>query len=88
MALKRVTFEELVIERLKAAPLTQEAVPQMRLDCTVYRLRRKGWPVICELREYFNASGETEVRPEYRLGNWAAMALPMQTAPVQQGATT
>lgn len=89
----RVTHETTALEWMKKAPLTQAAVPQMRLDCAVYRLRLKGWPVICEKRPYFNESGESEMRAEFRLGNWAVRAFPIVTAPggdtacnnVQQG---
>lgn len=76
----RITHETTALEWMKKAPLTQALVPQMRLDCAVYRLRRKGWPVICELRTYYNEKGECELRAEFRLGNWAERALPMQTA--------
>ena len=76
----RPTHEAVALEWMKKSPLTQEAVPQMRLDCTIYRLRRKKWPVICDLRAYYNERGESELRAEFRLGNWAGLALPVQTA--------
>lgn len=78
----RTTHEATAIEWMKNGPLTQAQVPQMRLDCTVYRLRLKGWPIICEMRSYFNGLGESELRAEFRLGNWKARALPVQTATV------
>lgn len=76
----RLTHEAVALEWMMKGPLTQEQVPQMRLDCTVYRLRQKKWPVICELRVYFNGRGERELRAEFRLGNWAGLAFPIQTA--------
>lgn len=78
--MSRTTHEATALEWMKKAPLTQELVPQMRLDCTVYRLRRKGWPVICEVRMYYNERGEGAPRAEFRLGNWAGLAFPIQTA--------
>jgi hypothetical protein len=80
--MSRVTHEATAIEWMKKAPLTQAVVPQMRLDCTVYRLRKKGWPVICEMRVYFDENGHSELRAEFRLGNWTARAFPVQTAAV------
>ena len=78
----RVTHETTALEWMKKAPLTQAAVPQMRLDCTVYRLRVKGYPIICEMRPYFNELGEAQLCAEFRLGNWTTRALPMQHATV------
>lgn len=80
--MSRTTHEELALQWMKNAPLTQAAVPQMRLDCTVYRLRQKGWPIICELRLYYQESGQSDLRAEFRLGNWTERALPMATAAV------
>lgn len=74
----RTTHESTALEWMKKAPLTQVAVPHMRLDDTVYRLRKKGWPILCEVRPYYNDQGEREMRAEFRLGNWKAPGLPLR----------
>jgi hypothetical protein len=75
---QRVTHEQWVIERLKLGPLTAALATQIkRLDCTVYRLQKKGWPVISELRPFFDGDGAEHRRVEYRLGNWAGMSFPI-----------
>lgn len=88
MKTSRITHEATAVEWMKKAPITQAVVPQMRLDCTVYRLRMKGWPITCELRSYYTAEGMQELRAEFRLGNWTARALAMQTAPVLKQSET
>lgn len=80
--MSHITHETTALEWMKKAPLTQAVVPQMRADCTIYRLRKKGYPVICEIRPYFNELGEKIMVAEYRLGNWTERALPVHTATV------
>jgi hypothetical protein len=69
---------DLLIERLKLGPVTAAAIPEVkRIDTMICELRKKGWPILTEVRPCWDAFGVEHLRAEYRLGNWVELRLPL-----------